>query len=180
MENIATSYGVTSRWLRDDDPIYPCQVVATRHKLYCYLMVTSRILQLVGNDFRKTAAVCRQSETDWVSTCFQSLGRDASGQTRGDPAGILARCKPAGDERGECLYGAARDLTYNDAETGRASKLCSRAARRLQDVCFTGIGTIVLDLYARAGERAAACAGISKVAANRASCRRGAGLGNSP
>ena len=43
MENLSTSYGVESKWLRDDDPMYPCTTVAEKHKLYCYLMVTSRI-----------------------------------------------------------------------------------------------------------------------------------------
>ena len=49
MENIngaeKTAYGFKSRWLRDNDLVYPCNAVKERHKLYCYLMVTSRILQ---------------------------------------------------------------------------------------------------------------------------------------
>ena len=95
MENISSSYGIKSQWLRDDDPIYPCQTVAERHKLYCYLMVTSRILPLVNYDFAKTANWCRRSEAAWIATCFQSLGRDASGQTRGDAARILEICREA-------------------------------------------------------------------------------------
>jgi hypothetical protein len=79
MENISSSYGVQSEWLREDDPLYPCQVVADRHKLYCYLMVTSRILPLVGYDFAAASKTCMQSEPEWAETCFQSLGRDASG-----------------------------------------------------------------------------------------------------
>ena len=30
MENLSSSYGVRSRWLRDDDPVYPCNSVAVR------------------------------------------------------------------------------------------------------------------------------------------------------
>ncbi len=48
MENLQTSYGTKSKWLRDDDPLYPCPTLAERHKLYCYLMVTSRILDVVA------------------------------------------------------------------------------------------------------------------------------------
>ena len=84
MENISSSYGIKSKWLRDDDPIYPCKTVAERHKLYCYLMVTSRILPFVNYDFAKAGQMCRKSDKAWVATCFQSLGRDASGTTRGD------------------------------------------------------------------------------------------------
>ena len=79
MENLQTSYGTRSKWLRDDDPLYPCPTVAERHKLYCYLMVTSRILDVVGGDWQQTVDWCRKAEPNWVATCFQSLGRDASG-----------------------------------------------------------------------------------------------------
>ena len=98
MENLQTSYGTTSQWLRDDDPLYPCPTVAERHKLYCYLMVTSRILDVDGGDWAKTVAWCRKAEPDWVATCFQSLGRDASGRSLQDPEEILRICALAGDD----------------------------------------------------------------------------------
>ncbi len=176
MENISSSYGIKSEWLRDDDPIYPCQVVAERHKLFCYLMVTSRILPLVNYDFAKTAKMCRQSETAWVATCFQSLGRDASGQTRGNAVQILGICARGGDMADECVYGAARDLTANDNGSGRAVVLCSKAAASMQDYCFVGIGTILGGLYATESEKQKACAAVSPLAAPKSACRRGAGL----
>jgi hypothetical protein len=157
MENISSSYGITSKWLRDDDPIYPCQAVAERHKLYCYLMVTSRILPLVDWDFQKAAKECRKSEEGWVATCYQSLGRDASGQTRGDPAGILELCAYADELAKECVYGAARDLTSQDSGPGRAAVLCRKADEGLRDYCFVGIGTVVGSLYATDPERRAVC-----------------------
>ena len=61
MQNLDTTMG-TSRYLRAKDPIYPCTAVAERDKVYCYLMVTSRILTLDGYNWRKTAAWCRKSE----------------------------------------------------------------------------------------------------------------------
>jgi hypothetical protein len=109
MENIS-SYGITSKWVRDDDPLYPCPVVAERHKLYCYLMVTSRILPLMSWDFAKTADWCRKSERQWVAMCFQSFGRDASGTTRGNIPRILEIC---GFARGfERSASSARPATW--------------------------------------------------------------------
>ena len=52
-------------------------------------MVTSRILPTVGYDFAKASKLCRKSEPRWVATCFQSLGRDASGHSRQNPDTIL-------------------------------------------------------------------------------------------
>ena len=126
-----------------DDPIYPCKTVAERHKLYCYLMVTSRILPFVNYDFAKAAKWCRKSDKAWIATCFQSLGRDASGQTRGDIKEILAICAKGGDMETECVYGAGRDLTSNDGAPQRSEACAAKAAAPLQDYCFEGIGTIL-------------------------------------
>ena len=178
MENLSSSYGITSKWLRDDDPLYPCTVVAERHKLYCYLMVTSRILPLEGWDYAKAAEWCRKAEDNWVATCFQSLGRDASGQTRGAVAEILAICDEGRNMARECVYGAARDLTSQDSGPVRAAGLCAKAAPAYRSYCFQGIGTILGGLYATAGEKRAACDAVSPRAEARADCRSGAGVGS--
>lgn len=176
MENISSSYGITSKWLRDDDPIYPCTAVAERHKLYCYLMVTSRILPFVSGDFSAAGEICRESETAWIATCFQSLGRDASGTTRGDVRRILALCATAAEMERECLYGAGRDLTSNDGGARRSRALCRAVNEAAQAYCFEGIGTILGSLHATPGAREAACRGVSAREPMRAACRTGAGL----
>ncbi len=176
MENISSSYGITSAWLRDDDPLYPCPTVAERHKLFCYLMVTSRILDVENYDFAKTADWCRRAEEGWVATCYQSLGRDASGSTRGDAARIVEICARGGDMARECVYGAARDLTAQDSGPGRSSTLCEKASQELRGYCYEGIGTILGDMFATEAERRTACDGASPRPAARAACRRGAGL----
>ena len=79
MENFTSSYGVTSKYLRKNDPIYPCNAVAEHHKLYCYLLVTANILKTTGYDQAKTADACRRSEKAWIGTCYESFGRDVSG-----------------------------------------------------------------------------------------------------
>ena len=161
MENQSSSYGIRSRWLRRSQPLYPCTIVAERHKLYCYLMVTSQILPDEGYSWVKTIRVCRRSEPGWVPTCFQSLGRDASGQTRGRIARIEHICRLAGNMERECLLGAAKDLTSNDANGGRAARLCSASPRAARAYCFYGIGTILGTLYSAPERRSAACARVS-------------------
>lgn len=177
MENIASSYGVRSQWIRDDDPVYPCEDMEERHKYYCYLMVTSRVNELNGFDWADTARVCAGVERDWVAICFESYGRDASGSTRQDAAEIVRICglagRPAHTE--SCLYGAARDITSNDAGAERAGGLCERAAARYRERCYSGIGTILANLFPTESEQRRACA----AAAPRrfvAACLGGAGL----
>ena len=162
MENISSSYGIKSRWLREDDLIYPCNTIAERYKLYCYLMVTSRILEANGYDWAKTVSTCRKSDRSWIATCFQSLGRDASGSTRQDVPKILELCELAADMASECIYGAARDITSNDASPRRAKGLCEAAAAKLRAYCFEGIGTIVGGFHADRKARQTACRALTK------------------
>jgi mono/diheme cytochrome c family protein len=173
MENLSSSYGVKSKWLKDSDLIYPCDIVAERHKVYCYLMVTSRILPAVNYDFAKTSKICRKSEKAWIATCFQSLGRDASGQSRQNPDQILTWCKTGGNMMSDCVYGAARDMSSNYAGGKEASVLCDKAPKGMRARCFEGIGTILGGLYQTAEARRSACKAITKQYA--AACSRGAG-----
>ena len=161
MENVSSSYGVKSRWLKDDDLIYPCNVVKEKHKLYCYLMVTSRILAANGFSWEKTVKTCGESEPAWVATCFQSLGRDASGNTRQNASQILSVCRLAGKQERECIYGAARDIVSNDAGPKRAVALCDGAPVSARGYCYEGIGTIIGGLHAYRDERRRACKAVT-------------------
>ncbi len=175
MENISTSYGVKSRFVKDDDPIYPCGMVEERHKLYCYLMVTSRINELNGFNWRQTAATCRTVERGWVTTCFESYGRDASGFTRQNPKRISELCKLTRPHIASCVYGAARDVTSNDAGGERAAKICPLVAPRFRAQCYNGIGTILGSLNGTEADRRKACAEITPRIYRR-SCLAGSGV----
>lgn len=147
MENFNTSYGVTSRFLRDDEPLYPCTAVEERHKLYCYLQITDRILQLNGYDFAAAGRTCLEAEPDWVSTCFQSYGRSASGTARLNHGRLLHTCALA-PERGQsdCIYGAIRDIASNDAGGARGLEFCGSVTPPHKPRCYYGLGTILTDL----------------------------------
>ena len=174
MQNLASGM-VTSRWIRARDPIYPCDIVSQRHKYYCYLQVTERILQVVGYHWSKVAAWCRRSEQGWVATCFQSFGRDASGYTQYHPRQTLAVCAQAGNMAGECIYGAARDYGNNFAGGREAAVLCNLADERYRGRCYEGVGTILGSLHTYEAARRAACAAVTPRRYER-DCLRGAAV----
>jgi hypothetical protein len=173
MENINSSYGIKSRWLKDDNLVYPCDVVKRRHKLYCYLMVTSRILQANGYNWRKAARICSRVERAWISTCFQSYGRDASGFTHQRPSEIARLCRIAGRGEDDCVYGAARDLTANDANGRRAARLCGIAPASVRSRCFFGVGTVLAGFTRNPTHYRVACTALTR--AFFRACLRGAG-----
>lgn len=158
MENFTTSYGVESPWTKKKDPLYPCNWVKERYKLYCYLMVTSRILALNGYDFIETAKTCRKSEAGWVSVCYRSFGRDASGMTRQDPQRVVEICALAKEYINDCYAGAAKDFTSNYANGIRAGDLCRKAPDyTVRDACFRGVGEIIRTLSTSPAQVNAMC-----------------------
>jgi hypothetical protein len=174
MQNLMPGMG-TTLYLRKKDPLYPCNAVAERHKVYCYLMVTSRILSLDGYDWRKTAAWCRRSEKGWVATCFQSYGRDASGVSEYQPRRTIQLCLEAGKDAGDCLYGASRDYGNNYAGGPQAARLCNLSPSRYRARCFEGVGTILGALHRLGSERRAACNAVTP-SRYRGACYRGAAI----
>lgn len=177
MENISSAYGIKSKYLRDDDPIYPCNDVVERHKQYCFLMVTSRIGALNGTDWKQTAATCATVKaTRWRSVCFQSYGRDASGNTRSDPERMRALCRLTGPNERDCVYGAVRDVVSNDGKADRAARFCSGlATENLRSTCYNGMGTIVSQLLPAVAQRKAACRAAAGPTYARA-CEQGAAV----
>ena len=176
MENISTSYGVRSRWVRDDDPVYPCNAVARDDKSTCYQLATSRVLQVVGADWERVAEVCAGVEKGWTQQCFESMGRDVSTKTHRDAEGISEACaaaRPHGGER-ECVRFAAMDITGNFTGGEEAAVLCSSTAGDLRAACFHAIGTIMGRFHTTDAQRSQACREIVSTRADRVACTRGA------
>jgi mono/diheme cytochrome c family protein len=174
MENFNSSYGVTSKYLRKNDPIYPCNAIAERHKLYCYLLVTANILRLENYDQARTAEACRRSERAWIKTCFESFGRDVSGIAGTSASKALASCRLAKGNERDCLYGVSREIVNSDASGQRGGRFCAQVPGRHRAHCYEGVGSVLASLESTAAALTARCRAISGRHAQ--SCLRGAGI----
>jgi hypothetical protein len=176
MENMSSSYGFTSRWLRDDDLLYPCDAVAPKVKLTCYQLITSRILAKTNWDWDKTAALCGGAERGWRAACFQSYGRDASGYTARNPDAILDLCAKTEQYGGNrtCILFAAMDMTANFNRGKEAAVLCDKADSSLREPCYFAIGQISGRFTSSDLARRRDCEHDSTVSRYVAACIRGA------
>ncbi len=174
MENFNSSYGVTSKYLRTSDPIYPCNAVVERHKLYCYLLVTANILRVTNNDLKATADACMRSERGWISTCYESFGRDASGMAGKDARRALASCGLAAAHESDCIYGVAREIVNADAAGARGGRFCAQVPARHRERCLSGVGSVLASLEPTPRALRAACREVSR--GHAGGCLRGAGL----
>jgi hypothetical protein len=158
MENGSSVYGWRSRYLKDSDPLFPCDWVKLRNKASCYLRVTTQVYKVNGADWTKTAETCHTLAQRWQLYCFRSYGRDAVGPSKGDGADvILDRCRLAGSGESDCLYGAARTIADANANPRPAAAFCARAPAAGQAACYAGVGVVVGLLYPSSRTRATAC-----------------------
>jgi hypothetical protein len=181
MENISMSYGFRSMWLKDDDPVYPCNWVARAAKRRCYQYVTSRILPSVNDDWTRTAAMCMRVERDFVDDCFQSFGRDASNRSDRDPQKIADLCalvREFGHE-GDCVLAASYDIATNFAAGAQASELCAVVNDAVRKDCFYGLGYALSRFRTTPKARAADCQRFARTPEYVAACIRG-GVENLP
>jgi mono/diheme cytochrome c family protein len=174
MENFSSSYGVKSKYLHANDPIYPCNAkVAGRYKGQCYGLVTANLLKTTGYDQKKSADGCLRSEPDWVTMCFESFGRDVSGIAGRSASKALASCALAAKHEGDCVYGVAREIVNSDAGGDRGARFCSKTASRFRHHCYAGVGSVLDAIEPTDASLRATCRRIS--GRFYRACREGAG-----
>ncbi len=151
MENIIASQGngVTSahrtQWV-SQDPLFPCNSIDQEESLQmqCYLMQTSRMLDLFNYDFYKVSQACTKAQQNMVSTCFQSLGRDAAGYTLRDSVKTNQICKIVPKEHyQDCVRGALFVLIdfWGDKIVDQPHTLCKTLDSDNKAFCYQSLGS---------------------------------------
>lgn len=138
MENIIIDgKNHVTKYLKPEEPLYPCSAVDDRYKTTCFLMQTSYMLKVTGNDFIKVFALCRQVTEPYNSICLQSLGRDASGQSISNVEKTKATCMLGEtiEEQKHCIIGAVKDFISYFHDDVEAKKLCASLMPELQNIC---------------------------------------------
>ncbi|MCS7006336.1 MAG: hypothetical protein RMM28_02635 [Thermoleophilia bacterium] len=173
MENTDTRFGFRSRWLDDENPLYPCGIVSALDRRHCYARVPTQALRIYGGSFEEAGRVCARLAPRWALYCYRGLGRDAVGFAY-DRKATLERCAAAGRGGPACLFGAARfvlDRT-RDLDHREATRLCADAPPPARPACFAGIGSAIGLEHATAAERRRACESVTETYA--VACARAA------
>ena len=136
MENvISDSPENPSRFLKRDDLVYPCNAVEARYKQSCFLMQTSHMLAVNGGDFEGAFSEC-EKDSEYRITCYESLGRDASGWSRGANEEVVRMCGYGAnvEQRTHCLIGAAVDFIQSQG-VDAARALCAQGDESVHEAC---------------------------------------------
>ena len=142
MENVMNEInpGHESKYLNNEEPLYPCTAVDNAYKQQCYLMQTSHALLTVGQDFAKVFELCAGVAAPYDATCFQSLGRDASGNFSSNQQKTLSLCNlgPTLSARENCYIGAVKDFISYYSNDTEAINLCNAISElSIKEVCLS-------------------------------------------
>jgi hypothetical protein len=140
MENVMAQSNPShpSKYLKADEPLYPCTDLETKYKHECYKMQTSYALQTQNYDFTKVFDLCAGVEDDYRPTCYQSVGRDASSQGTADVDKTRDICMLGEDyeARSNCVIGVVRDFISYYSDDTQAKEFCESLDGDLRNLCL--------------------------------------------
>lgn len=117
MQNIIDSTNVADtdnvvKYLKPEEPMYPCTAVGEKYKEQCYLGQTSYALQVTGYDTKKVFGMCAEVSEPYRSICNQSMGRDIANQANHAAEGTKTGCAlaPEAGDVTNCIVGAAKEI----------------------------------------------------------------------
>jgi hypothetical protein len=143
MENL-TAASAAMRSVSTTDYHYPCNQVAPHYRSECYLMQTSRMIEM-GLSLPQLFEQCAEADS-YRPVCIQSIGRDLSNEARTlGPGSVAAKCAlVAGADRAACIRGVLYALLDNTWDGTYAFPFCT-ALRETDDAsyCFR-LGTSYL------------------------------------
>jgi hypothetical protein len=165
---------------KPNDLRYPCDSTPRRYQWECYELQADLILPAVKEDYAKAGAVCDTAgDPALVAECYLGLGRNASGASAFQYAGIVKRCdKSSLYGRPYCYQGAVRHLAYAPSELPRGVAFCkSLPEGEVRVRCWDGIGLQIGGFFADIPARKRACQ--SELPRDVAACVEGAGAAQS-
>lgn len=158
MENIVAVQGFGAipghgtEWV-NSDPHFPCSGIDKDPDLQqeCYLMQTSWMLELANYDFVQVAKECLGAPDYLRKTCFQSLGRDAAGQTLRNSAEIVKICKNVPEEYfNDCVKGGLNVIVdfWGERLTDQAREFCQKLENEeTQKFCLAQLELRLVDVF---------------------------------
>lgn len=160
MENIVTAQGRgakeghQTKWV-GEDPHFPCNKIDQNFSVQtqCYLMQTSRMLDIYGYKFPPLIEQCMKAPQNMRSTCFQSIGRDAAGQSLRDAEKTIAICEDVPKEYlNNCLDGGVNVIIdfWGEGVEDQSANFCSAVVDdSAKSHCFSTLGQRLNNVFGK-------------------------------
>jgi hypothetical protein len=150
-----------SKYLKADQPFYPCTEVKTEYKSPCYARQTNYVLKKQGEDFAKVFDLCDKVEEDFREICYVGLGNNAVIRSTRDGATDGAQADEAqADEGSRANEGAQAD---DGAQTEFIHGVCMLGQNtEAQSKCLVGAVRQLIFFYDSDVQAKALCESIMR------------------
>lgn len=139
MENVITDFrDHTTKYLKPEEPMYPCTAVLEKYRESCYGYQSAHVLKITKS-FEKTFAACREVPEEYQDACFQSIGRDALIDEFPENLVQTERNCRAGEgkrEQKNCASTVVKILISNDHSSAKALDFCSLVSKSVRNFCL--------------------------------------------
>lgn len=154
MENVGSTtdnLAHPARFLREDDPFYPCDILEAKYLPTCYTLQSIHFTIISKYDWEKTAGLCSRAPDPYRMDCFLALGGIQVYNIQ-EPERIKAGCAVIADAgyRNECIKGVILYLSsrYGDDTRRYMDSFCLVVDQENKEGCYRQMGK-TLTLWAR-------------------------------
>ena len=149
MENSSssTSFDHASKFIKKDDPFYPCTILEEKYKSLCWQYQSSYFSIISNQDWEKVADLCLQIPAQYQDLCFRTIGTNQVGFTS-SLATMKKNCDgmPTAQFKNICVAGVVSSLSYRFVgDTQKMIDFCGLTDLENRESCFKQIGSGVLD-----------------------------------
>jgi len=144
MESSSSSTSHPSRFIKDDDPMYPCNILDEKYLETCYMYQSSHFAKISNYDWVKVGELCELVSEPYQEGCFTIIGSNQVGSYM-DTEKFIETCSSfeETDNRNSCNRGVLFGLAGRyKAEPQRMKKFCDLMADKDKPECFKIIGAM--------------------------------------
>ena len=164
MENSSSSTNNDhpGRFVRADDPLFPCSVLEEKYSAHCYRYQSSYFSVISRQNWTKVVELCLLVPNNYQHECFRTIGTNQVGFN--SQASVWKNnCSLLPEEfRGVCVSGVVSSLSYRFVdEPALMFNFCSLVDSMDQEECFKQIGLGVAEWSSLRTQAESICEGIN-------------------
>ena len=149
MENSSssTSFDHQSKYIKADDPFYPCNSLEEKYQKLCWQYQSSYFSIISNQNWLKVADMCLQIPARYQDFCFLTI---VTNQLCYTPSLQIIKqdCDLMPNEHFQniCVQGVISSFTYRFVgDTGRMIEFCQMVEPKNKEACFNQMGTSFMD-----------------------------------
>ncbi|TSC66130.1 MAG: Uncharacterized protein CEO21_254 [Microgenomates group bacterium Gr01-1014_80] len=149
MENSSssTSFDHQSKYIKADDPFYPCNSLEEKYQKLCWQYQSSYFSIISNQNWLKVADMCLQIPARYQDFCFLTIGTNQVGftpslQTMKQDCDLM----PSEHFQNICVQGVISSFSYRFVgDAGRMIEFCQMVDEKNKEACFKQMGTSLMD-----------------------------------